>query len=294
MSVKTGRHLVSLKFGTSRPIPFLTNKYINMFFLSLLFSLYAFGQCTYNPWLASVAVNLSQSAYCSTWPCATCSPSNHLETVIEQHGERCLVGYNTDFNRLFVSFRGSTDLLNWIDDIQIRRIQPYNDSTVEVEQGFYKAYQYLKPTIHTQLAALRDQYQTRQLLLTGHSLGAALATVMAYDTMDTYDIWLVTFGSPRVGNPAFVQALQSLDVMYRVVHYYDIVPHTPEERLGYLHVPHEIWYDEANTHYVTCTDDAYHEDDACSNRCAPTHCTSTSDHLNYMGIPMGSSSNGLC
>ena len=133
-----------------------------------------------------------------------------------------------------------------------------------------------------------------RLIVTGHSLGAALASIMAYETLDDYDVWLINFGSPRVGNPAFVKALQSIEVIYRVVHYYDIVPHTPEEALGYLHLPYEIWYDEANEYYVTCTDDFTHEDDSCSNSCAPIHCTSTSDHLNYLGIPMGSSSDGLC
>lgn len=265
-----------------------------MFFCSILLSLFAFGQCVYDPLLASVSVNLSQSTYCSTWPCATCSPSNHLETVIEEHGEKCLIGYNTDYDRLFVAFRGSTDLSNWIDDIQIRRIHPYNDSDVEVEQGFYKAYRTMQPAIQETLVSLRDQYQTRRLIITGHSLGAAMASIMAYETQEDYDVWLVTFGSPRVGNRAFVQSLQSIEVMYRVVHYYDIVPHTPEEALGYLHLPNEVWYDESNQHYVTCTDDFTHEDDSCSNSCAPIHCTSTSDHLNYIGIPMGSSSNGLC
>ena len=265
-----------------------------MLFSSVLLSVFMLCQSMYDPWLASVSVNLSQSAYCSTWPCATCSPSNHLERVIEEHGERCLVGYNTDYDRLFVAFRGSIDLLNWIDDIQIRRITPYNDSNVEVEQGFYKAYRYLQPAIQESLLSLRDKYQTRRLMITGHSLGAALASIMAYETLDDYDVWLINFGSPRVGNPAFVKALQSIEVIYRVVHYYDIVPHTPEEALGYLHLPYEIWYDEANEYYVTCTDNFTHEDDSCSNSCAPIHCTSTSDHLNYLGIPMGSSSDGLC
>jgi hypothetical protein len=34
-----------------------------------------------------------------------------------------------------------------------------------------------------------------------------------------------------------------------VVHYYDIVPHMPQELLGYHHVTTEVWYNEASSSY---------------------------------------------
>jgi predicted lipase len=266
-----------------------------------LFSLWTVsGYCMnlYDETLSHIAVNLSQAAYCvsSTWTCATCDKNNILEAIVETHGERALLGYNTEYNTMFVSFRGSTNIQNWIDNIQFRQIYPYNNTSIGVEKGFYKAYQNIKPDVFETLDRLTQKYSTKKLLLTGHSLGAAITTLMAYDVMNMYDLFFFTFGSPRVGNTYFVQQFNmgsSYESMYRVTHYYDIVPHLPQEALGYLHIPYEIWYNEDNTQYKTCNDDTYQEDDECSNSCSPLHCTSTSDHLNYLGIPMGSS-NGLC
>ena len=66
-----------------------------------------------------------------------------------------------------------------------------------------------------------------------------------------------------------------------------MVPHVPQEFLGYLHIPSEIWYDEANTKYQLCNDNYESEDDLCSNSCSPFHCTGTNDHLYYLNVSLG-------
>ena len=119
-----------------------------------------------------------------------------------------------------------------------------------------------------------------------------MGTLLGYDIVTLfpeYDIkYFVNFGSPRVGNEFFVDNFHSYDITsYRITHYYDIVPHVPEEFLGYLHISNEIWYNEANTEYKICDDTNGEEDDTCSNSCAPLHCTSTKDHLNYLNVQMG-------
>lgn len=243
----------------------------------------------YDESISQIAVNLSQASYCvsSSWNCITCTDENILEAIIESRGERVIMGYNTNLQTMFVSFRGSSNIQNWLDNIQVRKIYPYNDSNIGVEKGFYKAYQNVKTDIFETLSSIQDKYSTKSVLLTGHSLGAALATLMAFDIKDIYSILLYTYGSPRVGNPEFVNEFNT--TTNRITHYYDIVPHLPEEALGFLHIPQEIWYNEDNTNYETCEDDTQHEDNSCSNSCSPKHCTSTSDHLNYMNTPMGSS-----
>ena len=88
------------------------------------------------------ALNIAQASYCVTdnWDCLTCEGKNVLEQVIEKEGERILVGYNTEKDEIFVSSRGSENIMNWIDNIQFRKISPYPDSQIEVEKGFYKLY----------------------------------------------------------------------------------------------------------------------------------------------------------
>ena len=68
----------------------------------------------------------------------------------------------------------------------------------------------------------------------------------------------------------------------------DVVPHLPQEDLGYLHTPHEAYQkDEVKPDLTYCADSATKEDDACSNSCYPLGCTSVVDHLSYLGLVQG-------
>ena len=71
--------------------------------------------------LLYTSLNLSQAVYCNTtsWDCLTCSPQNMVETTYEAYDEKTLLGYNNQLDTLFASFRGSSNIQNWIDDIQI-------------------------------------------------------------------------------------------------------------------------------------------------------------------------------
>lgn len=75
-----------------------------------------------------------------------------------------------------------------------------------------------------------------RLILAGHSLGAGLATLAASRLASRREtLHLVTFGSPRVGNAAFIQTLSGIEVS-RYVDCCDLVTHLPPEALGFQHV----------------------------------------------------------
>jgi len=259
-----------------------------------------FSICSaYDEDMARHCVDLSQASYSGisdldSWTCKTCDQNVELDYIVEEGGVLALQGYDSYSDSLFIAFRGSVNIQNWINNIQISKITPYNDTSIGVSKGFYKAYNSIKPDLFDNLPSLVDKYNTRRILITGHSLGAAISTLMAYDiaTMfPTYELsYVVNFGSPRVGNSAFSTSFNSYSssfTHYRITHYYDIVPHVPEEFLGYEHVSDEIWYNEENGDFYICND-ATGEDNSCSNSCSPTHCTSTSDHLDYLNVIMGS------
>lgn len=255
---------------------------------------------SYNEHLIETALNISQSSYClskiDTWDCQTCSSQNIYETKIEKNSELVLFGYNNDYECIFVGFRGSSNIQNWISNIQISQIQPYADKEISIDKGFYHLYDNLKSEIMTTLSLMTSKYSTKQLLITGHSLGGALSTIFAFDLKYNdydYDInSIITFGSPRVGNAYFSNYFYSFNLYSkRVTHHNDIVPHVPEEFLKYQHIYNEVWYNENNSQYTICHDES-NEDPFCSNSCAPTKCTSTTDHLNYLNISMGN--DGLC
>lgn len=259
-----------------------------------IFSLFSLSSC-YDEYLTKHCVKLSQASYCTSsvndWNCITCDPSVKLEYVVENKGSRAIQGFDPNTNTLFTSFRGSSNIQNWINNIKVQKISPYNNSSIEIEKGFYHEYMYIQSSLFENLGVLKEKYNTNKLIITGHSAGAAMGTLMVYDILSTYTEYniqyLVTFGSPRVGNQHFMDYLSSYDfISYRITHYYDIVPHVPEELLGFSHIPNEIWYNEQNNDYKICNDQ-YREDKSCSNSCAPLHCTSTSDHLNYLNVSMG-------
>jgi predicted lipase len=270
-----------------------------MFILILLLQMYTLVQTTYNSELVHSALNISQSAYCMSdldkWTCATCTQTNVYENKIIHKNELVIVGYNKQYNTLFAGFRGSSNIQNWLDNLQVKKITPYDDA-ISVEDGFYKIYNALKNDLYLALNQSISEYGTNDVLFTGHSLGGAIATLFAFDICYynlPYQVYsLITFGSPRVGNDAFSSYMSSCKIdSIRVTHYYDIVSHVPEEFLGYKHISREVWYNEINTDYVEC-DDEYSEDASCSDSCAPVKCTSISDHLNYLNISMGN--DGLC
>jgi triacylglycerol lipase len=70
------------------------------------------------------------------------------------------------------------------------------------------------------------------LFVTGHSLGAAMATI-AVSRMQKDVVALATFGSPRVGNQEFVDHV-TVD-HYRVQNNCDDVPKVPPELMGFVH-----------------------------------------------------------
>ena len=246
------------------------------------------------------AVNISQAAYCindlNIWNCATCNSHYTYEGRLEHQGEQIIFGMIPDYNALFIGFRGSSNIQNWIDNIQCSQIAPYEDKQVYVEKGFYHLFSSLEDNIYNIVDKMVVKYNTNLLFITGHSLGGALASLMAFDVKYNnrdYNVKsVITFGSPRVGNPYFSTIFSGFQMnSYRITHYYDMVPHVPEEFMGYQHVTQEIYLSEDNDQYTIC-DEANGEDKYCSNKCAPIHCTSISDHMNYLNISMGN--DGLC
>jgi hypothetical protein len=124
-------------------------------------------------------------------------------------------------------FRGTEQNVNdMITDLEFG-IPPLDQNTVGMHQGFRKALDSIWNSIETQLATL-----TCPVFYTGHSLGAALATLAALRHAPQA---VYTFASPRVGNEAFAASFGSLPV-FRIVDDEDALTSLPPEILGFRHV----------------------------------------------------------
>jgi triacylglycerol lipase len=125
-------------------------------------------------------------------------------------------------------FRGSTGRLdNWMANFDTRP-QPWPPGG-RVHAGFKAALLGIWPEI---LEALRRLKQP--VFYTGHSLGAALATLAASLRPPRA---VYTFGSPRVGNGGFARLMEAIPV-YRLAGPRDIVTRMPPAifPFGYRHV----------------------------------------------------------
>jgi len=139
---------------------------------------------------------------------------------------------NDDFAVL--AFRGTevakkVDMLTDVSAIKISTLQG------EVHKGFSVAYASVEMDIGNQIMILKDI----PLYITGHSLGAALATVCTQRLEHTPAFQeriaaCYTYGSPRVGDSHFDMEFKS--PIYRVVNTTDIVTVVPLLFMGYIHV----------------------------------------------------------
>ena len=139
---------------------------------------------------------------------------------------QCFATFKVD--TVYVAFRGSqpddpTDIL--IDGLFL---PVHWQGPGLVHDGFLRAYN----SIATSLSDWLDEISHHKIYFTGHSLGAALATLAAAQTTQSR---LVTFGSPRVGNAEFA-AVFANRVVDRYVNCADIVTSLPPESEYYEHV----------------------------------------------------------
>jgi hypothetical protein len=129
-------------------------------------------------------------------------------------------GYaTTNAAKLYIVFRGTqfTSGLDfaqeWAEDALSLPLQPMGAGNVHL--GFYGAYQALRQAV-LEIG--------KPAVITGHSLGAALATLCWADLGGD----LMTFACPRVGDPPFATALWNGQTV-RVVNDPDIVPDVPTD-----------------------------------------------------------------
>jgi predicted lipase len=107
-----------------------------------------------------------------------------------------------------------------------------------VHIGFNQGFDSVKSQVLTHIDHLEAIYRKKKFMITGHSLGGALAVMAAaylqkvYETVDQ----LYTMGQPRVGNDKFAEFMTTfIPNTYRIVHYADQVPHVPQSILGFKH-----------------------------------------------------------
>jgi pimeloyl-ACP methyl ester carboxylesterase len=161
-----------------------------------------------------------------------------VDTDPNCHGSHGFLAADGASATAVLSFRGTdkddpTDLMDDAD------VLPENwQAGGRVHSGFARALMAIWDPIEEALKDLGD----RRLLFTGHSLGAAMATLAATLRPPAA---LYTIGSPRVGDPEFAALLARLE-NFRFVDCCDLVTRVPPQTFGYAHIPGDILYIDAD------------------------------------------------
>lgn len=194
------------------------------------------------------------------------------------------VGYIPAQKTIYVVFRGSTSIEDWLQDLsELLCDAPSYCSGCQVHCGFQETEQKAFPLVLDAVEKLKAMLPDYKLVITGHSLGAAVATLVTLDLLALKkfgNIALVNYGSPRIGNDKFVEfASNAIVDKSRHTHYKDIVPHVPVH-YRFTHISGEV-YEPKELFDGTLQMCSGYEDPTCSYQ---WHVTSIDDHMHYLGL----------
>lgn len=114
----------------------------------------------------------------------------------------------------------------------------------KVHSGLQLAVEYVVDQVKEGVKQAQIAHPGYTLVLTGHSLGGALAQLVGVAlAAEGLDFKIVTFGSFRVGDPEFAQFAQGEVEHYRVTAERDLVTFYPFNVMGYQHSGQELWFD---------------------------------------------------
>ncbi|XP_022722681.1 galactolipase DONGLE, chloroplastic-like [Durio zibethinus] len=158
---------------------------------------------------------------------------------------------------VLITFRGTVTnhewLANFMSSLTPARLDPHNPRPeVKVESGFLSLYtsdetdskfglESCREQLLSEVSRLLNKYKGEELSITlaGHSMGSALALLLAYDIselglnqtnsdQDHIPVTVLSFGGPRVGNSSFKQRCEELGVkVLRVVNVNDPITKLP-------------------------------------------------------------------
>ena len=208
----------------------------------------------FNLSLARQLAEFSRRAYCMFGGDYLWSSSTDTVVLVEDIGDA-----------IVLAFRGTKNVRNWLTDLQVlrtplaRQCDPEKNcgckvaaSRIEIHSGFLAAADSILPKIISALLPPgADKTKVKPLILTGHSLGGALAPICAYFLeREGFTVQAVyTFASPRSGNAAWRDEYNSLlgGKTFRIACVGDLVPLLPGIFTplidGYRHLGAEVLAD---------------------------------------------------
>jgi triacylglycerol lipase len=151
--------------------------------------------------------------------------------------------YGLEGDTLFIIFRGSDSLFDWIRNFLVcKKVIPYSGTNpkVRVHEGFLEDYKSVRDFFHSEVMVTK----AKKILVYGHSMGAAMAALCALDLQYNFpgkDVGGFAIGMPRLGNKAFTESFNRRLPDFQWCDYgSDLVPQVPPRLFGYEHVATQV------------------------------------------------------
>jgi len=209
----------------------------------------------------------ASAGYCSAsetanWSCgANCEANPSFEPVASggdgDGTQYWFVGYDPTLDSVIVSHQGTDpdEILPLVTDGDIEKttldssLFPGLSSDIEVHEGFADAQAKTATDVLSAVQSALSTYGANRVVLTGHSLGAAIALLDAvYLPLHISDATFAFYGYglPRVGNQAFANYVdaQSTSVTH-VNNEEDPIPICPGMFLGFVHPSGEVHIEDS-------------------------------------------------
>lgn len=254
----------------------------------------------YNESAAKQFAYMSSAAYCdvSAWTCGPCNDVvgvRHVTPVVAELKKAPMYAFVAQLNDdgVVVAYRGTPPLVlrDWLVDLEFvkQNVSYPGCEGCELHRGFYDSYLALSPGVLAAIAAYGGA-TVPYVAVTGHSLGAAIAEIAAFELIAAgYPVTSVyNFGDPRAGNAAWAAAYASAMAQknvptFRVTHFADPVPHLPPQAFVFRHPTTEVWYNGPSSSYTVCSS-TNGEDPSCADSRVGLDVL---DHAKYLNVTMG-------
>lgn len=241
----------------------------------------------------NITVWLSAAAYCEkdTYNTMTVAGPAHgfvvKDVIYDLKSDlQGYVGILPSQQKIYVVFRGSSSVRNWIEDLEIKEVEydTFPECNCKVHDGFYKSTLNVIGQVTKSAKTLQNQYKY-DIIVTGHSYGAAVAQLIAMELCAIgIKSSVYNFGQPLIGDHAYAAFVNTkINNLWRIVHNKDMVPHIPPEVFGYQHSCQEVFEDEKGNIKLCSEIDC--QDPTCSQQYDLKE-TNVNDHEVYLGHNM--------
>ncbi|KAJ7027920.1 alpha/beta-hydrolase [Mycena alexandri] len=248
-------------------------------------------------------VAFCSSVSISNWTCGEPCTALGNVTFLQSGGDQGLIplyyiAHDPTDNSIVVAHEGTvtSNILSILNDVKlglvdlnVTRFPSTAGKGIQVHSGFQQTFERTADGLLAGVMKGLSDTGAKKVAVTGHSLGAAVATMTAAflkQSVDpSIDVSLAVFGLPRGGNQAWADFLDSTVGVKYMTNQQDPVPIVPPRSLGFQHPSGEIHsLDQSQNNFTSCPGQ---DNEHCSTGNSLLQSNTTNHDGPYLGITFG-------